>query len=216
MHGHAGAPVGGIDTLVRVPLTPPTMRALLPRHAGLLPPPRAAPRPDPPDPPPTPPPPAKPRGRKPGTSHSPETRAKMAAAKRGRAVALSTRLKQSAAMRGRTASEATRAKMAAARRRYWAAKRGDEGEEEEEEDHDDHAQSDVATVVAALEAARLTPDAARTEMDALRRGVTGWTASFEARHGRPPTQTDAAAASPATLAAFVRYVALREYVRRRG
>lgn len=139
----------------------------------------------------------------------------MAAAKTGRSVALSTRVKQSAAMRGRTASDATRAKMAAARRRYWAAKRGEE-EGEEEEDYDDHAQPDVAAVVAALEAARLAPDAARNEMDALRRGVAGWTATFEARHGRPPTQADAAAASPATLAAFVRYVALREYVRRRS
>jgi hypothetical protein len=129
----------------------------------------------------------------------------MAAAARGRRLKLETRIKISNARQGAAPTPETRERMALARRRWWAEKKGEAWEEEEEEGE---GEGDTPS--------SLSLSAARAEAAALRAQVSGWVAAFTAAAGRPPSRADAAGAAPATRDAFLRWVALRDYVEGRG
>ena len=64
--------------------------------------------------------------------------------------------------------------------------------------------------------AELEVDAALAELTGLKAQVSAWVRAFTIDHGRPPSREDAVRASPDTHDAFMRYVALVDFVRTRG
>ena len=73
-----------------------------------------------------------------------------------------------------------------------------------------------AKPVADAALAELEVDAALAELTGLKAQVSAWVRAFTIDHGRPPSREDAVRASPDTHDAFMRYVALVDFVRTRG
>lgn len=80
----------------------------------------------------------------------------------------------------------------------------EDGFEEEEEEQD---QEQVLLDDFELERAA-------AELASLRSRLTGWMSGYETKYGRKPDLTEASETHPTIYALFVRYVALRDLVRR--
>ncbi len=65
-------------------------------------------------------------------------------------------------------------------------------------------------------AAALEREAAVIELSRLRQRVFGWMDAYEAQHGRKPSLPETAEVAPDIYRAFVRYVGLRDMLRRSG
>ena len=80
---------------------------------------------------------------------------------------------------------------------------------EEEEEEQDQEQDQEQVLLDDFELER-----AAAELASLRSRLTGWMSGYETKYGRKPDLTEASETHPTIYALFVRYVALRDLVRR--
>eukprot|EP00803_Ostreobium_quekettii_P000869 evm.model.scf_84.7 EVM.evm.TU.scf_84.7 scf_84:96485-97390(+) len=139
-----------------------------------------------------------------GLVRSEETRAKLSAALKGRRHSLATRAKMSASHVGVKYDAATLAKKSASLRAFHARNRGGSDARRDRPKRAPRPREPPDAFV--LERALL-------EVASLRREVMDWMALWAMDHDTKPNLGDMLEASPETHAKFMRFLALRDFVR---
>jgi hypothetical protein len=154
-----------------------------------------------------------------GRTRSDETKAKIAKAMSERSLSLSHRLRISEGRRGQYHSEATRKAIANS---VYSTKR-----RLKKERLADRAAKAAVAATADLRTKPLSPHDGEglvvemielekivVEVTRLRDELTSWMEAYEEKHGRKPDLTETSETMPNVYGKFVRYVALRDLVRR--